>query len=61
MASLTRTTSASPNASRRDLPLEPGDQLFLGYDAVQLLPVEPTTVYETGPDFWEEATATAMP
>jgi hypothetical protein len=21
---------------------------------VQLLPVEPTTVYETGPDFWEE-------
>ncbi len=38
----------------RDLPLEPSDQLFLGYDAVQLLPVEPTTVYEAGPDFWEE-------
>jgi hypothetical protein len=41
----------------RDLPLEPADQLFLGYDAVQLLPVEPTTVYETGPAFWERATA----
>jgi hypothetical protein len=31
-----------------------GDELFMGYDAVQLLPVEPTTVYETGPDFWQE-------
>jgi hypothetical protein len=28
-------------------------QLFLGYDAVQLLPVEPTTVYEAGHDFWQ--------
>jgi hypothetical protein len=27
----------------------PGGAGFLGYDAVQLLPVEPTTVYETGP------------
>jgi hypothetical protein len=24
----------------------------MGYDAVQPLPVEPTTVYEAGPDFW---------
>ena len=39
-------------ANRR--PLEPADELMLGYDAVQLLPVEPTTVYETGPPFWRE-------
>jgi hypothetical protein len=39
---------------RRDLPLEDGDELYMGYDAVQLLPVEPTTVYETGPSFWQE-------
>ena len=31
---------------------------LLGYDAVQLLPVEPTTVYETGPDFWQETEGT---
>ncbi len=34
--------------------LDPADRIFLGYDAVQLLPVEPTTVYEAGPDFWTE-------
>jgi hypothetical protein len=39
---------------RRGAELEPADMLFLGYDAVQLLPVEPTTVYETGPAFWTE-------
>ena len=34
--------------------LAPAERIFLGYDAVQLLPVEPTTVYEAGPDFWTE-------
>ncbi|KKM15246.1 hypothetical protein LCGC14_1698020, partial [marine sediment metagenome] len=38
----------------KGLPLDPLDELYLGYDAVQLLPVEPTTVYETGPGFWED-------
>ncbi len=33
--------------------LTPDEQAFLGYDAVQLLPVEPTTVYEAGPPFWD--------
>lgn len=36
---------------------EPADRIFLGYEAVQLLPVEPTTVYEAGPDFWTEIEA----
>jgi len=36
--------------------LEPtaGEQVWLGYDAVELMPVEPTVVYEDGPPFWEE-------
>jgi hypothetical protein len=54
IASLTRMYQRLAERVARDLPLEPADQLFLGYDAVQLLPVEPTTVHETGPDFWEE-------
>jgi pullulanase/glycogen debranching enzyme len=54
LASLTRMYQRLAERVARDLPLEPADQLFLGYDAVQLLPVEPTTVHETGPDFWEE-------
>jgi hypothetical protein len=54
LASLTRHYQRLAERVSRDLPLEPADQLFLGYDAVQLLPVEPTTVYETGPDFWQE-------
>ncbi|MEM7640930.1 MAG: glucosylglycerol hydrolase [Pseudomonadota bacterium] len=54
LASLTRHYQRLAERVARDLPLEPADQLFLGYDAVQLLPVEPTTVYEVGPDFWQE-------
>ncbi len=58
LASLTRHYQRLAERIARDLPLEPADQVFLGYDAVQLLPVEPTTVYEAGPDFWEESDAT---
>jgi len=54
LASLTRHFQRLAERVARDLPLEPADKLFCGYDAVQLLPVEPTTVYETGPDFWHE-------
>jgi len=55
LASLAREFERLSERIRRDLPLEPGDMLYLGYDAVQLLPVEPTTVYEMGPDFWQES------
>jgi hypothetical protein len=54
LASLTRHYQRLAERVARDLPLETADRLFLGYDAVQLLPVEPTTVYEAGPEFWEE-------
>jgi len=59
LASLTRHYQRLAERVARDLPLEPADQLFLGYDAVQLLPVEPTTVYEAGPDFWQEGDRTS--
>ena len=54
IASLTRQFERLANRVANGLPYESADPLFLGYDAVQLLPVEPTTVHETGPDFWAE-------
>ena len=54
IASLARQFERLAERLKGDLPKDPMDEIFLGYDAVQLLPVEPTTVYETGPAFWEE-------
>jgi hypothetical protein len=54
LAALTRQFERLGERFAANLPMEPADQLYLGYDAVQLLPVEPTTVYETGPAFWQE-------
>ena len=54
IASLARRFDHLAERVRHNLPLEPADRIFLGYDAVQLLPVEPTTVFEKGPDFWSE-------
>jgi len=55
LASLARLFTRLGERIANDLPMEPADQLFLGYDAVQLLPVEPTIAYETGPAFWQES------
>jgi len=52
LASLTRHIESVGEKFLREAEMEPADRLFLGYDAVQLMPVEPTTVYEAGPDFW---------
>ena len=57
IASLARHFAHIADRVGRGLEPEPADRLFLGYDAVQLLPVEPTTVYEAGPGFWEETAA----
>ena len=54
IASLARHYERLAERVRNELPLEPSDELFLGYDSVQLLPVEPTTVHEAGPSFWRE-------
>jgi hypothetical protein len=58
LASLARLYERLAERVTAGLPIEEADQLFLGYDAVQLLPVEPTTVYESGPAFWAEGAAT---
>jgi len=55
LASLARHVETVGERFARGAELEPADRLFLGYDAVQLMPVEPTTVHEAGPDFWTEA------
>jgi hypothetical protein len=54
IAGLTRHYNTLAERVRQGAKLEPADRIFLGYDAVQLLPVEPTTVYEAGPEFWTE-------
>jgi hypothetical protein len=54
IAGLTRAFEQLAERVRAGAPLEPADRILMGYDAVQLLPVEPTTVYEAGPDFWTE-------
>ena len=54
IAGLTRQFNMLAERVRQGAELSPADRIFLGYDAVQLLPVEPTTVYENGPDFWTE-------
>ncbi|EPX85035.1 glucosylglycerol hydrolase [Salipiger mucosus] len=57
LASLTRQFERIASRVGKGLSLEPDDELFVGYDAVQLLPVEPTTVYEAGPAFWTETSS----
>ena len=54
LASLTRQIERIAARVEGGHPLEPADELFIGYDAIQPLPLEPTTVYEAGPDFWTE-------
>ena len=33
-------------------PLTPAEKPYIGYDALQLMPIEPTIEYESGPIFW---------
>ncbi|MGF1552767.1 MAG: glucosylglycerol hydrolase [Paracoccaceae bacterium] len=54
LASLTREVEHIAERVRAGRDLEPAERLFAGYEAIQLLPVEPTTVYEAGPAFWDE-------
>lgn len=57
LASLTALYERVAEKVTAGVELEPAEKLFAGYDAVQLLPVEPTTVYEAGPAFWQEEAA----
>ncbi|MEM6972999.1 MAG: glucosylglycerol hydrolase [Pseudomonadota bacterium] len=57
IAALTRQIDYLADRIERGVAPEPADRIFAGYDAVQLLPVEPTIAYEAGPSFWEWATS----
>lgn len=54
LASLARHVETLGERLRAGGAPEPADRIFLGYDAFQLLPVEPTTVFESGAPFWRD-------
>jgi hypothetical protein len=53
LAGLTRTYEAIARKTRAGEPLTPAEQNYIGYDAVQLMPIEPTVQYEAGPPLWQ--------
>jgi hypothetical protein len=53
LASLARFYERMARHVTQGRELTPEEQVYSSYDAVQLLPVEPTTVYEKGPGFFE--------
>ncbi len=53
LAGLTRIFSGMANKIRRKEPLTPFEKCFAGYDGIQLMPIEPTVAFETGPPFFE--------
>ncbi len=57
IASLTRLyqeAAAALRAGSRIEDLEPSTQALLGYEAIQLMPIEPTILFERGEPFWYE-------
>ena len=54
LAGLTRVFREIARKIDTGEPLTPAEENYMDYDAVQLMPVEPTIEYETGPDFWTE-------
>ncbi|MGD1992831.1 MAG: glucosylglycerol hydrolase [Anaerolineae bacterium] len=56
LAGLTRIYKTIAAKIRADEPLTPAEQNYAGYDAIQLMPTEPTVQYEAGPAFWDPVT-----
>jgi hypothetical protein len=52
LAGLTRIYETIARKLRAGEPLSPAEQNYIGYDALQLMPIEPTIEYEAGPPFW---------
>lgn len=52
IAGLTRIYQRIADKIRNDDPLTPSEQNYIGYDAVQLMPIEPIIEYEVGENFW---------
>jgi len=55
LAGLTEIYRAIAHKLETGQPLTPAEQNYIGYDGVQLMPIEPTIEYEAGPHFWEAA------
>lgn len=54
ISGLDRIYTVIADKLRSGIDLVAEEEPFVGYDAVQLLPVEPTIEYEAGPSFWSE-------
>lgn len=57
IASLTRIYREIGRKQSNGEALTAAEQNFVGHDAVQLMPVQPTIVHEAGPSFWAEQEA----
>ncbi|MEL6404765.1 MAG: glucosylglycerol hydrolase [Chloroflexota bacterium] len=53
IAGLTRTYQRIADKLTNNETLTPAEQNFVNYDAIQLMPIEPTIEYENGNDFWQ--------
>lgn len=53
LAGLTRIYRTIADKISNDNPLTPAEENYIGYDAVQLMPIEPPIEHEAGPLFWE--------
>jgi hypothetical protein len=53
-ASLTNLYKSIANKLTRGQPLEPQEENFVAFEAIQPLPIEPTIEYEAGSPFWDE-------
>lgn len=59
LAGLTRIYETIAAKVQAGDPLTPAEQNYIGYDGVQLMPIEPTIEYESGPGFWRLPDETA--
>ncbi len=53
LAGLTHIYTAIAERIRRGEGLTPTEEVYVGYDAVQLMPIAPTIEYESGPPLWQ--------
>ncbi len=54
LAGLTRIYNTIARKIRAGEPLTPAEENYVGYDAIQLMPIAPTIEYEAGPRFWQQ-------
>ena len=52
LAALSRLYSRLAHKIEHGEELTPAETCFVGYDAIQLMPIEPCILYEGGPDLW---------